>query len=71
VVSAVLEKNAQAVWALLQEVLDPEIPVLSICDLGIVRDVRTDDGVEVVITPTYAGCPAMHVIEESALVELH
>lgn len=63
--SAVLEKDVQAVWALLQEVLDPEIPVLSICDLGIVREVRLDDGVEVVITPTYAGCPAMHVIEES------
>jgi ring-1,2-phenylacetyl-CoA epoxidase subunit PaaD len=54
-----------AVWALLHEVLDPEIPVLSICDLGIVREVRMGDGVEVVITPTYAGCPAMHVIERS------
>lgn len=63
--SAVLEHDAQAVWALLGEVLDPEIPVLSICELGIVREVRVEDGIEVVITPTYAGCPAMHVIEES------
>lgn len=44
-------------------VQDPEIPVLTIEDLGILRDVRLDgDGVEVTITPTYSGCPAMNVI---------
>jgi ring-1,2-phenylacetyl-CoA epoxidase subunit PaaD len=61
--------DTDAVWAVLREVPDPEIPVVSICDLGIVREVRVgegrDDRLEVVITPTYAGCPAMHVIEES------
>lgn len=50
---------------MLEDVKDPEIPVLSIVDLGMVREVRTDaDGdVEVVITPTYSGCPAMNMIE--------
>ena len=46
-------------------VVDPEIPVLTIADLGILRDVVLDeDRVVVCITPTYSGCPAMHVIEE-------
>jgi ring-1,2-phenylacetyl-CoA epoxidase subunit PaaD len=47
----------------LDTVADPEIPVLSIADLGVLRDLRLDGEVlEVVITPTYSGCPAMHVI---------
>ena len=51
------------VWRLLEQVQDPEIPVLSVVDLGIARDVRVRDGeVEVVITPTYSGCPAMDTI---------
>lgn len=53
------------VWRLLQEVKDPEIPVLSVINLGVVRDVKLDgDDLEVVITPTYSGCPAMAMIEE-------
>jgi len=53
-----------AVWALLEEVKDPEIPVLSVVDLGIVRSVSFDSGEpEVAITPTYSGCPAMNTIE--------
>ena len=48
---------------LLEEVKDPEVPVLSIIDLGIVRDVKTTgDQISIVITPTYSGCPAMDVI---------
>ena len=48
--------------------LDPEVPALSVCDLGIVRDVIAhDDGLEVVLTPTYSGCPATEVIEQSVL----
>src|SRR5579863_3342729 len=48
----------------LDEVHDPEVPVLSILDLGIVRKVETEDGETVItITPTYTGCPAMNVIE--------
>lgn len=54
-----------AARAIIDTVCDPEIPVLSITDLGILRDLRMgDDGVlEVVITPTYSGCPAMQLIE--------
>ena len=54
-----------AVWALLDTVCDPEIPALTVTDLGIVRDVRLAESgeVEVVITPTYSGCPAMGIIE--------
>ena len=50
---------------LLESVTDPEVPVLTVNDLGIIREVRlADDGaLEVVITPTYSGCPAMGVIE--------
>lgn len=51
------------VYDWLQQVTDPEVPVLTILDLGIVRDVRiADDEVTIVITPTYSGCPAMDVI---------
>ena len=47
-----------------REVCDPEIPVLTIADLGVLRDVVVQDGrVEVVITPTYSGCPAMNMIQ--------
>jgi ring-1,2-phenylacetyl-CoA epoxidase subunit PaaD len=50
-------------WHILSSVNDPEIPVLSIVDLGIVRDVKFhEDMVEVIITPTYSGCPAMDFI---------
>ncbi|WP_436515232.1 1,2-phenylacetyl-CoA epoxidase subunit PaaD [Ekhidna sp. To15] len=50
---------------LLQTVTDPEIPVISVIDLGIVRDVIVDgDSLEVIITPTYSGCPAMLEIEK-------
>jgi ring-1,2-phenylacetyl-CoA epoxidase subunit PaaD len=54
-----------AVWATLESVPDPEVPVLSVVELGIVRDVEVDaDGhVTVSITPTYSGCPALQVIE--------
>jgi ring-1,2-phenylacetyl-CoA epoxidase subunit PaaD len=51
-------------FAILDEVKDPEVPVVSVVELGIVRDVMaTDEGVEVTITPTYSGCPAMREIE--------
>jgi len=57
--------TAAQVWTWLGEVPDPEIPVISVVDLGIVRDViLVDDGAEVAvtITPTYSGCPAMDII---------
>ena len=56
--------QSKQIRQLLEQVPDPEIPVLSVVDLGIVRDVIwTDAGPEVVITPTYSGCPAMNTIE--------
>ena len=57
--------SIEQVYAWLQEVPDPEIPVLSVVDLGVVRDVAWDgDACVVVITPTYSGCPAMREITE-------
>lgn len=51
------------IWKILGEVTDPEVPVLTILDLGIVREVKIDnEGIEVIITPTYSGCPAMDAI---------
>ena len=53
-------------------VLDPEVPVLTIDDLGILRDVEeTVDGVTVTITPTYSGCPAMDAIRDDILAAFH
>jgi ring-1,2-phenylacetyl-CoA epoxidase subunit PaaD len=50
-------------WDVAAEVVDPEIPVLTIADLGVLRDVAVSDGrIEVTITPTYSGCPAMNMI---------
>jgi len=58
------ERLRRRVLEIAGEVADPEIPVLSIADLGVLRDarVREDGGVEVDITPTYSGCPAMNMI---------
>jgi len=59
------------VRAVLAEVTDPEIPVITIEDLGILRDVSVDDGhITVTITPTYSGCPAMQEIRADVLTAL-
>jgi ring-1,2-phenylacetyl-CoA epoxidase subunit PaaD len=57
---------------MLEEVVDPDIPVLTIADIGILRDidVRDDGSVTVSVTPTYSGCPAMAVIEEDIIAAL-
>jgi ring-1,2-phenylacetyl-CoA epoxidase subunit PaaD len=53
------------VWAALGEVPDPEIPVVSLVELGVVRDVRVEDGrVHVGFTPTFLGCPALEVMRD-------
>jgi ring-1,2-phenylacetyl-CoA epoxidase subunit PaaD len=55
--------SIKEIRSILDKVTDPEVPVLSVIDLGIIRDIKlNDDEVEVVITPTYSGCPAMDVI---------
>ncbi len=54
----------QEIWTELDEVKDPEIPVVSIIEMGIVRDVALDgDRVTVTLTPTFSGCPALHVMQ--------
>jgi ring-1,2-phenylacetyl-CoA epoxidase subunit PaaD len=56
---------------ILDTVTDPEIPVLTVRDLGIIREIRIEgEEVEVVITPTYSGCPAMHMIEVQIIAAL-
>jgi len=60
----------EQVFEWLRNVPDPEIPVLTITDLGIVRDVAVDDAITVALTPTYTGCPATEVIESSVLTTL-
>ena len=63
------------VWRLLENVMDPEVPVLSVVDLGIIRHVEVTDEyggqhVQVTITPTYSGCPAMDMIAANIRMEL-
>jgi ring-1,2-phenylacetyl-CoA epoxidase subunit PaaD len=60
--------RVERAWHALHGVLDPEVPALSVCDLGIVRDVRDSAGtLEVDLTPTYSGCPATDVIERAVI----
>jgi ring-1,2-phenylacetyl-CoA epoxidase subunit PaaD len=63
--------SEKEIWQLLEEVKDPEVPVLSVLDLGIVRSVKTDDDkIDIVITPTYSGCPALDVINMDIRLKL-
>ena len=62
------DERVRRAWDVLDTVLDPEVPALSVRELGIVRDVIDHgDELEVVLTPTYSGCPATEVIERSVL----
>ena len=62
----------EEVYQILKEVFDPEIPVLTLVDLGVIRDVILSDEVcHVKISPTYSGCPAMKVMEEDIIEKLH
>src|SRR5947209_14388664 len=75
-----MEAIEKEIWSLLEEVKDPEIPVLSVIDLGIVRDVKVDSDNEgntkkenkitITITPTYSGCPALDVIRMDIRLKL-
>lgn len=58
--------TAEQVWEALAEIPDPEIPVISLVDLGVVRDVEVEDGhVRVELTPTFLGCPALEAMREA------
>ena len=60
------------IFSLLENVKDPEVPVISVRELGVLRDVEMSDGkVLVTITPTYTGCPAMDTMREDIVKELH
>ena len=62
----------EKIFKLLSEIPDPEIPVISIVELGVVRDVTElgNDAIEVTITPTYSGCPAMKQMEDDVITKL-
>ncbi len=65
--------SAEKIWTILSSVADPEVPVLSVIDLGIVRSVQFDEINnlwQIVITPTYSGCPAMDMIASSIRLAL-
>ena len=63
--------RAEQAWQLLEALSDPEIPVVTLRELGMLRDVREGaEGLEVVITPTYSGCPAMGQIEDDVRATL-
>lgn len=63
--------TSKDVWSYLEEVFDPEVPVLTVVDLGIVQKVSVNGSkVDIVITPTYSGCPAMQRIEDDIIEKL-
>ena len=67
----VADSRREEILAWLDEVKDPEVPVLSIRELGVLRDVEVSgDDVVVVMTPTYSGCPAMHAMEVDVVATL-
>ena len=65
-------RTKEEILQILENVCDPEVPVLSILDLGIVKDIllHNEHEVEIVITPTYSGCPAMNAIAINIKLEL-
>jgi len=68
---AIITYRKQEIQALLKEISDPEIPVLNIVEMGIVREVTVSEGSATVkITPTYSGCPAMMAIEQNIQLRL-
>lgn len=67
----VVKHSKEQIWSWLQEVTDPEIPVLNIVEMGIARNVEIeDDKVIIKITPTYSGCPAMSAIEQEIKLKM-
>ena len=63
--------SEKEIWNILEEVKDPEVPVLSVIDLGIIRSVKiNNDQINIVVTPTYSGCPALDVINMDIRLKL-
>jgi len=66
-----MTRSVQEIMKVLEGVMDPEVPVLSVVELGIIRSAEIKDTQVIIsITPTYSGCPAMQVIEENIRAEL-
>jgi len=66
-----MASRVERAWAVLHTVPDPEVPAVSVCDLGIVREVQErGDGLAVIVTPTYSGCPATEAIAEHIIEAL-
>ena len=67
-----VSERVTSAWRVLDSVPDPEVPAVSVRDLGIVREVIDhDDVLEIVLTPTYSGCPATEVIEQDVLAAIN
>jgi ring-1,2-phenylacetyl-CoA epoxidase subunit PaaD len=67
-----LNYTKEDVWEFLSEVPDPEIPVISVVDLGVVRNIEiSDSNLTITITPTYTGCPAMQAFEDDIISKLN
>ena len=63
--------STDTIWGILKTIPDPEIPAISIVDLGIIREVQYDtNSFTIMITPTYSGCPAMYFIKEEIIHNL-
>ena len=66
-----IPQEEHSLWNILDDVKDPEIPVISLVDLGVVRKAEIfEDKTQITITPTYSGCPAMKVMEEDIRMRL-
>lgn len=66
------ELTLEAIWRALDRVVDPEIPVVSLVEMGIIREVQLEgDSVVVAMTPTFAGCPALEMMRAEIVRELH
>ena len=71
-VASNIHKENQHLWELLSEVPDPEIPVINLVELGVVREVKIEnEKVIVTVTPTYTGCPAKKLFNDLILEKLH
>ena len=65
------EEKTVLIWEILQNIPDPEIPVISVVELGVIRKVELSDSETLItITPTYSGCPAMKVFEDDIIKTL-
>ena len=61
----ITEQNIDKIWELMEQVPDPEIPIINLVELGVIRELNlVDDKLQVVITPTYTGCPAKQLFED-------